>query len=162
MWRKKNLELFEKHHILTRDEAYSRYEINLDNYSKVLNIEALTMLEMARRDILPAVTGYVRTLSDTVVAKRQACPDASCEMEKTLIQKLSGLTASLFRETEALEKCIAAAKSVEDKQGQAEAYRDLVLTKMEQVRTVADEMEVYMPKDEWPFPTYGDLLFSIQ
>lgn len=64
----KNLELFEKHHILTRDEAYSRYEINLDNYSKVLNIEALTMLEMARRDILPAVTGYVRTLSDTVVA----------------------------------------------------------------------------------------------
>lgn len=158
----KNLELFEKHHILTRDEAYSRYEINLDNYSKVLNIEALTMLEMARRDILPAVTGYVRTLSDTVVAKRQACPDASCEMEKTLIQKLSGLTASLFRETEALEKCIAAAKSVEDKQGQAEAYRDLVLTKMEQVRTVADEMEVYMPKDEWPFPTYGDLLFSIQ
>ena len=158
----KNLELFEKHHILTRDEAYSRYEINLDNYSKVLNIEALTMLEMARRDILPAVTGYVRALSDTVVAKHQACPGASCEMEEALVQKLSSLTAALFREAEALEKNIGAAKAVEDKQSQAEAYRDLVLSKMEQVRAVADEMEVYMPKDEWPFPTYGDLLFSIQ
>ena len=158
----KNLALFEKHHILTKDEAYSRYEINLDNYSKVLNIEALTMLEMARRDILPAVTGYVRELSETVVAKQQACPEASCGMEKTLIQKLSDLTSSLFRETETLEKNLTAAKAVEDKQAQAEAYRDLVLTKMEDVRTVADQMEIYMPKEKWPFPTYGDLLFSIQ
>ena len=157
-----NLALFEKHHILTRGEAYSRYEINLDNYSKVVNIEALTMLEMVRQDILPAVTGYVRTLSETVAAKKQACPKANCQMEESLIVKLSDLTAKLFHDAETLEANVQTAKAVEDKQKQAEAYRDLVLSLMAEVRETADTMEVYTPKDVWPMPTYGDLLFSIQ
>ncbi len=158
----KNLALFEKHHILSRGEAYSRYEINLDNYSKVINIEALTMLEMVRRDILPAVTGYVKTLSETLVAKKQVCPGVNCGMEESLVYKLSDLTAALLTEAEELETYVTAAKAVENKQQQAEIYRDTVLSKMETVRELADEMEVYTPKDVWPMPTYGDLLFSIQ
>ena len=158
----KNLKLFESHHILTRSEAHSRYEINLDNYSKVINIEALTMLEMIRRDILPAVTDYIKTLSDTVVAKKQACPYAYCKMEEELIEKLSKLTSSMYEEAEILEQNVVYAKSVSDKLAQAECYRDTVLSKMEEIRTLSDTMETYTPKDVWPFPTYGDLLFSIQ
>ncbi len=158
----KHLALFERHHILSRDEAYSRYEINLDNYSKVINIEALTMLEMARQDILPAVIAYVHTLSDAVVCKRQACATAPCDAEENLIQKLSSLISALYTETESLESCVANAKAIEDKQIQAECYRDSVLTCMARIRTIADTMEVYTAKDMWPFPTYGDLLFSIQ
>ncbi len=158
----KNLKLFEKHHILTRDEAYSRYEINLDNYSKVINIEALTLLEMVRRSVLPAVSGYVRTLSETVLAARQACPAAVCEMEDTLIARLSKLTSELFQKTEALEVQVAEAKGITDKQAQADAYRNKVLSLMEEIRSIADTMEVHTPKEVWPFPTYGDLLFSIQ
>ena len=157
-----NLELLAKHHILTRDEAYSRYEINLDNYSKVINIEALTMLEMVRRDILPAITGYVKTLSEMLVSKKQVCPTADSSMEETLIVKLSEGSAKLFADSEKLEAAVHTAKAVEEKQAQAEAYRDMVLPLMDAVREVADTMEAYMPKDVWPMPTYGDLLFSIQ
>lgn len=158
----KNQQLLCKHHILTPDEAHSRYEINLDNYSKVINIEALTMLEMVRRDILPAVSGYVQTLSETLVSKKQACPAAAGDMEETLIIKLSDLCSKLFCEAESLEKKVAHAKGVADKQAQAEAYRDTVLPSMAAMRALADEMETYTPKDVWPMPTYGDLLFSIQ
>ena len=158
----KNLTLFEKHHILTRDEARSRYEINLDNYSKVINIEALTLLEMIRRSILPAVEGYVNTLSRTVVYKKQACPDASCDMENRLICRLSNQLSVLFCETEELEQRVGRAKLITDKQEQAECYRDSVLAQMSVIRSIADDMEVYTPKEIWPFPTYGELLFSIQ
>ncbi len=158
----KNLALFEKHHILTRDEARSRYEINLDNYSKVINIEALTLLEMIRRSILPAVEGYVNTLSRTVVYKKQACPDASCDMEDRLIRRLSNQLSALFCETEELEQRVGRAKLIADKQEQAECYRDSVLAQMSVIRSIADDMEVYTPKEIWPFPTYGELLFSIQ
>ncbi len=158
----KNLFLFEKHKIFNREEAFSRYEIALDNYSKVLNIEALTMLEMVRRDILPAVTGYVQTLSQTVCAKKEACPCAENRMELTLIEKLSAMTSDLFEESEILAENVSIAKNITDKQAQADAYRDLVLDKMNSVRKIADQMEIYTPKDIWPFPTYGDLLFSIQ
>ena len=158
----KNLKLFADHHIFTEGEAHSRYEINLDNYSKVINIEALTMMEMVRRDILPAVSGYVGSLSNTVALKKQVCPKADCSMEETLIVKLSDLCAKLFQKTEELEQSVHMAKEVEDKQAQAEAYRDEVLSKMELMRALADEMEIYTPKEVWPMPTYGDLLFSIQ
>ncbi len=158
----KNLALFEKHGIFTRDEAYSRYEINLDNYSKVINIEALTLMEMIRRSVIPAVSGYVKTLSDGVVAKKQAYADANCDMEETLISRLSNQVSVIFRETEELERRVTEAKAIEDKQKQADCYYESVLAQMQVVRSVSDDMEVYTPKSVWPFPTYGDLLFSIQ
>ena len=162
MMEEKNIDLFAKHHILTRDEAHSRYEINLDNYSKVINIEALTLLQMIRQNILPAVSGYVKTLSETVVAKKQAVKSADCSMEETLIKRLSKQTADLYFETEELENRVLVAKEIVDKQKQAEIYHDSVLSQMAVIRTIADDMEVYTPKEVWPFPSYGDLLFSIQ
>ncbi len=159
---KKNIALFERHHILTADEVHSRYEINLDNYSKVINIEGQTMLEMIMRDIFPAVEKYIKTLCDTVVAKKQACDKISCAIEESLISKLSEMNADLFKNAEILEKNIAKAKLIEDKQKQAEAYRDDVLAVMNIARKLADELETYVPADIWPLPTYGDLLFSIQ
>ena len=157
----KNLRLFEKHHILTRGEAYSRYEINLDNYSKVINIEGLTMLEMVRRDIIPAVTEYIKRLSEETDAKSSVCPLAVNDMELTLIAKLSELNSELFAHAEQLEINLTEARNEADKQKQAELCCDMVLPKMDEVRAAADTLEKYMPKDMWPMPTYGDLLFSI-
>ena len=158
----KNLALLEKHHILSREEAHARYEINLENYSKVINIEALTLLEMIRRSVMPAVGGYVGTLSEAMVAKTKAVPSASCSMEKALIERLSKGVSKLYEITEKLEAEVHQAKEIEDKQTQAEFYCGKVLPLMNEIRTISDEMETYTPKDVWPFPSYGELLFSIQ
>lgn len=157
----KNVELFVKHGILTKDEAYSRYEINLENYSKAINIEAKTTIEMARRDIAPAVSKYVKELTDTVISKKQIA-GANCSFEEQLIPRLSDLEAELYTRVEKLDANVKKALEMTDYQAQAAFYHDTVLADMESVRTVADEMEQYTAEEFWPFPTYGDLLFSIQ
>lgn len=158
----KNIKLFETHGILTRDEVVSRYEIMLENYSKVINIEALTMLEMARQDIIPAVCEYIKLLSDETAAKKLVCASANCSMEENLISTLSDKLSALFENLEELDKEVHTAHNMSDAQKAAEYYHDTVLARMEKVRGIADYMEVYTAKEYWPFPTYGDLLFSIQ
>ncbi len=158
----KNLALLEKHHILTREETHSRYEIYLDNYSKVINIEALTLLEMIRRSVMPAVTRYINTLSETVALKNQAGVNTLCTMEKSLIDRLSKGVSTLYEDTEELEKQVHTAKAFEDKKEQAFFFCEKVLPLMNDIRVVSDELETYTPKDLWPFPSYGELLFSIQ
>ena len=158
----KNIKLFETHGILTRDEVVSRYEIMLENYSKVINIEALTMLEMARQDIIPAVCEYIKLLSDETAAKKLVCASANCSMEEKLISALSDKLSALFENLEELDKEVHTAHNMSGAQKAAEYYHDTVLARMEKVRGIADYMEVYTAKEYWPFPTYGDLLFSIQ
>ena len=158
----KSIDLFVKHGILTRDEMLSRYEINLENYSKAINIEAKTMLEMARRDISPAVAKYVKELSDTVVSKRQMGGSVSCVFEEKMIRLLSELELRLFETVEALDSSVQEALAMEEGLEQAVFYNEKVLKDMAEVREVADQMEIYTPEEYWPFPTYGDLLFSIQ
>ena len=158
----KNIKLFETHGILTRDEVVSRYEIMLENYSKVINIEALTMLEMARQDIIPAVCEYIKLLSDETAAKKIVCASANCSMEENLISALSDKLSALFENLEELDKEVHTAHNMSGAQKAAEYYHDTVLARMEKVRGIADYMEVYTAKEYWPFPTYGDLLFSIQ
>lgn len=158
----KNIKLFETHGILTRDEVVSRYEIMLENYSKVINIEALTMLEMARQDIIPAVCEYIKLLSDETAAKKLVCASANCSMEENLISALSDKLSALFENLEELDKEVHTAHNMSGAQKAAEYYHDTVLARMEKVRGIADYMEVYTAKEYWPFPTYGDLLFSIQ
>lgn len=160
--KEKNLELFERHNVLTRSEVESRYEMSLENYSKVINIEALTTLEMARQEIIPAVVKYVKVLSEGVVAKRQVCSDISCDMEEILVPKLSKGLSNLYEELEKLEKDVENAHAIEDVQSRARMYHDVVLSRMDGIRDIADEMETYTAKEYWPFPDYGDLLFSIQ
>lgn len=158
----KNIKLFETHGILTRDEVVSRYEIMLENYSKVINIEALTMLEMARQDIIPAVCEYIKLLSDETAAKKLVCASVNCSMEENLISTLSDKLSALFENLEELDKEVHTAHNMSSAQKAAEYYHDTVLARMEKVRGIADYMEVYTAKEYWPFPTYGDLLFSIQ
>lgn len=157
----KNINLFVKYGILTKDEVFSRYEINLENYSKAINIEAKTMIEMARRDIAPAVSKYVRELTDTYIAKNQIT-GANCSFEEQLIPRLSELEAELYTRVEKLDASVKKALEIEDDQTQAGYYHKTVLAEMEEVREIADEMERYTAAEYWPFPTYGDLLFSIQ
>lgn len=157
----KSINLFVKHGILTKDEMLSRYEINLENYSKAINIEAKTTIEMARRDIAPAVAKYVKDLSDTVIAKKQV-GNITCAFEEQIIPKLSDLEAELYTRVEKLDASVKEALNMPEGQEQATFYHDTVLADMDAVREIADEMEKYTAEEYWPFPTYGDLLFSIQ
>ena len=158
----KNIELFEKHNVLTKDEMYARYEIGVENYSKVINIEATTMVEMAKRDILPASVKYVHELSETALAKRQVSANIVCDFEERRIEENSKLIDSMYKALGELESKLAQAHKMEEGQKQAEFYHDEVLAAMEELRKYADELEQCTAKEYWPFPTYGDLLFSIQ
>ena len=117
---------------------------------------------MARQDIIPAVCKYVKMLSDGVVAKKQVGADVCCGFEEMLVPKLSTAVTELYNKLEQLDEEIAQAHEISDALKQAEFYRDAVLKTMEEVRAIADDMEVNTAKEYWPFPSYGDLLFSIQ
>jgi glutamine synthetase len=158
----KNVKLFTSHGVFSESEMRSRYEIWNQNYSKVINIEALTMLDMARKDILPAVTAYVHELSDTAASKKSVLPTVDCTFEETLIRQISALSATMYEQAQALEKAQQTAKDVADAHECAIAYRDQVLPAMTALRTTADTLETLVASKYWPFPTYGDLLFSIR
>jgi len=159
---KENIQLFTKHRIFTENEIHSRYDILMESYCKTLNIEALTMAEMVKRDILPAVSDYVGQLSRHTAQKQAVCPEASCMVEKTLITKLSGLQECLYNKCMALESALLKVKECgEDLECQGRRYRDHVVVAMQELRAVADEMEPLVGKEFWPMPTYGDLLFSV-
>ena len=157
----KNVELFVKHKVFTAGEMYARYEIMLEGYCKTLNIEALTMLEMVKKDILPAVSDYCRDLTATALQKRQLLPDCSCEVEETLVKRLSKLSTCLYQKNDKLEKELLDCKAYTDLQELANYYRDVVLLSMQETRTVADELETIVGSSYWPYPTYCDLLFHV-
>ncbi len=158
----KSIKLFTKHNIFSEAEIVSRCEIMLENYCKELHIETLTMLDMVRKDILPSVMNYVHKLSSTAAAKKSVLADVNCDVEKTLISKLSELTSCLYNKTDKLEQTLMTAKDYEaDAQKCAAYYHDSVFAAMQEVRAIVDELETSTAKEFWPFPTYGDLLFSI-
>ncbi len=159
---KKNTDLFEKHSIYTEPEIRSRYEIQLDVYSKTINIEALTMVEMAKRQILPAVNKYVSRLAEAVTYKLTANPLLNNIMEKDLINKLSALEDKAYVQVNELKKLIDKAPSYDsDKLKCAAYYKDKIIPAMNKLREYCDEMEINTASDVWPFPTYGDILFSV-
>lgn len=158
----KNIKLFEKHGILTRDEVLSRSEISYENYSKVINIEALTMLEMVRQDIIPAVTKYLKLLCDELSVKSNVCASASRTYEEKTIELLSSCLDEIYCNINKLDELVRAAHDIKSAKDKADFYHDKVLESMNEVRRIADIMEVHTAKEYWPFPSYGDLLFSIQ
>ncbi|MBQ3965933.1 MAG: glutamine synthetase type III, partial [Treponema sp.] len=163
---KKNVSLFEKFGVYSKVELQSRYEIHNENYSKVLNIEAETMLEMSKKDILPSASRYAQNLAQTIGLKKAALGDCDAVYEEDMLKKVSALTTDIYKKTEALEKSVAEAKELAA--GGAEsgkvamAYREKVFAAMTALRASADELEVITPKEVWPFPSYGDLLFSVK
>ena len=158
----KNVALFTKHRVYTRTEMEARYEIHLENYSKVLNIEALTMLEMARRDIMPAVSSYLRELSETATAIHAVSVTADCSYEESIIPEMSALLGDACRKVRSLDEALMGAKAVEGSQALANYYRDKVFSAMAELRITIDQLETMTPSDKWPVPSYGDLLFSVR
>ncbi|MBR1483107.1 MAG: glutamine synthetase III [Ruminococcus sp.] len=158
---RKNIDLFVKHSICTEEELRARYEIDLEAYSKQLNIEALTMIDMAQKDILPAVTAYIREQVDAALAKKSLSSSLSTVTEERLAETLSTkqerfaeLITKLAEETEK-------AAAVSDPLAQAFAYRNHVFATMEELRDIGDSMETLTSTDYWPYPSYTDLLFGV-
>lgn len=155
----KNVELFSKFKVYTKTELESRKEIILENYSKILNIEALTMLDMAKRQILPTAVKYTKELTDTVNSMKAA--GVSSELEKKMADKISGLAASISDSIDDLDSKLIGAGDAGDTVEVAKYYRNTVFTSMQSLRAVCDELETITPENLWPFPTYGDLLFKV-
>ena len=158
----KNIELFTRHRVYTETELRARYEIKLSSYCKVLHIEALTMLDMTQKDILPAVSGYGRSLAEAALAKRSLSDTMDVSFETGLATKLSRLTAELNGRAAALSAAVSKAEALAGSLEQACFYRDTVLTEMNKLRQVADELETLCSAEYWPYPSYGDLLFSVK
>ena len=156
----KNIALFEKFKVYTRSEVESRSEILLDNYVKTLRIEALTMLEMAMQDILPASSAYVKDLAETAKLKAQFIGDVSNSAEVVLIRELSRINDSLYGAAEELRTRVEELDSFTSLLQKAEYFRDSIIPTMEELRACADKLEPKMAKKYMPFPTYGELLFN--
>ncbi len=156
---KKNIDLFEHHGILTEVESIARYRIKLDEYSKIINIEALTMIDMAKRGIAPAVSAYCSDLAGAALSKKEL--GVSVKAETEVLSKISDLAGVLNDKIAALENTVLKADEFEDAE-QAKYFRDTVIPAMNELRLVADELETLTAEDYWPFPSYGEMLFSIR
>ena len=160
---KKNIDLFTAHKVFTEAEMRARYEIHLDNYSKTVNIEALTMIDMARKDILPAVSSFIKKLSDTVISKKSAISQIDCKYEESIIRELTSLESDVFEKVGELEVLLIKAKNSNNTaQEIAEYYKDTVITKMDELRSSVDKMELITDRNFWPYPSYADLLFGVR
>ncbi len=155
----KAVALFEKFHIFTKTELESREEIIYETYAKTINIEALTMIDMAGKQIVPAVVKYSKSLADTVNAVKTAGVDASVQVE--LLKEVSGKLTQIQTALETLKKAEKEAAAIEDAKQQAFFYKDTVKEIMAQLRQPADELEMIVDKEMWPFPTYGELMFEV-
>ena len=156
----KNVDMLTGHKIFSESELRSRYEIQLENYVRTVRIEALTMADMARKEIIPAVAAYAASLAEGA-AKKQALAGVKCGYETKLVQKLSCLADSADGATEELEKAVTALDAIGDVTAEANFVRDTVLPQMAALRAVCDEAETMTSASYWPFPTYGDLLFGV-
>jgi len=158
----KNINLFTKHKIFTKSEIISRCELLLENYCKIINIEALTMLDIVRKDILPAVYEYSNMLATEVKNKKEIGIDVSGDSEVAIIEKIGKLASILYKKADSLEKAlIAAADHNSTTAEHAKYYKDAVLSEMQELRATADELETIVGAKYWPFPTYSDLLYSV-
>ena len=157
----KNVELFTKHKIFTEKEMESRYEILLETYSKVINIEGLTMVDMGTKPILAAVISYIGDLGSTAKKRLAVTEGLSCRMEKDLLEKLSVLEDSAYDKANKLAALLEEGGKISDGLAQATFYKDQILPAMEALRSDCDALEVDTAESSWPFPQYGDLLFHI-
>ena len=157
----KNIELFTKYHIFTKEEIESRYEIWLESYSKILNIESNTMVEMVQKDFLPSVFTYIDKVAATAVAKKSVVSDVSTASEGKLIKELSQLADEISTGLETLKADTAKALATEDPLANAKAYQTVVLSDMDELRKSVDAAETLIPDALLPYPTYDKLLFSV-
>ena len=155
-----NLELFTKHNVFTPAEVFSRCEIMQENYCKVLTIEARTMLDMAQKQIFPAVSAYIKTLSETALVARQLAPSA-CKAEAALVETLSGLSDEMAARIAELKAELNNAECITGAKEKSLFFRGSIVPVMDALRAAADEIEALTAKEYWPYPTYSDMLFYV-
>ena len=158
--RKENIELFARHGVFSETELRCRADIALENYCKVIHIEALTLIEMAKRDILPAISKTVFHLCKTI-EKNESVLGRDPKMEKSIATYLSDRSEKLYEYVGELEETVEKTQTIADIHERSVNYHDAVLSLMESVREIADKTETLGPRKEWPYPTYGDLLFKV-
>ena len=154
-----NIALFARQHVLNKEEVLSRYEINMEEYTKIINIEALTMLDMAKKDILPSVSRFTKTLLETISSKKALGIDAS--YEEGFVQKISSKLKEAYTALEDLDSKTKTFSEIEDFEKAAFYVRDEIIPAMDALREPCDVMETLTDASEWPFPTYGKLLYGI-
>lgn len=158
----KNIDLFVKNRICSEEEVRARYEIELENYAKQINIEALTMIDMAKKNILPAVSSYVRELTDTALAKKALSDAIPTTVEEEIITSLSNKLVCFSKKTAELEDAvIKASEYSNDNLAYATYYRETVFALMQELRAVGDSMETETSSEYWPYPSYGEMLFGV-
>ena len=158
----KNLKLFTEHKVYSQTELEARFEVLNENYAKIINIEALTMLDMAHKDIMPAMSAYSAELADAALKKASVDPDIDCVYEKETIKKINSMITAMSKQTKKLEEDLLAAKSIEDVAELSMFYKDTVLPNMTALRISGDEMESVASAEKWPYPSYGELLFGVR
>lgn len=158
----KSINLFETHRVYSEVELKSRLTVLLDNYRKILKIEARTMIEMSRKDIMPAVSNFIGTLSTSLNSKRSAIKGISCKYEESVIRKASLLLDTMNEKTSELERALKDVKKLKDAQEKANYYRDTVIEIMTELRGAADELEVICDRNIWPYPDYSEMLFGVK
>ena len=157
----KAIKLFEEFHVFTKAELESRVEIEYEAYAKTMNIEARTMIDMAGKQIVPAVIKYTTQLAQSIQAVTSACPQADVSVQTELLVKTSALLAEMKKALSDLSDVTEECAAMEAGEAQAKAYYRRVVPAMDQLRTPADKLEMIMDKDLWPFPSYGDLIFEV-
>ena len=157
----KNVSMLIAHGIFSETELKSRYEIQLENYVRTVRIEALTMADMARKEIIPAVTAYAGALAQGIAGKKAADPTLACAYETKLVRKLSCLADCADAATEELEKTVTVLAGIGEVTKVAYQVRDELLPRMAALRALCDDAETLTAASYWPFPTYGDLLFGV-
>ena len=159
---KKNTDLLVSHKVMSESEIHSRYEITLENYCKTVTIEAMTMIDMTRKLILPAIEAYSASVAESLGAKLVVVPELSGKYEKEKLKTLSSLEDSIDASVSALESSLIRLRAIDDVTDSAFVIRDVILQKMAELRVACDEAETLTAKKYWPFPTYGDLLFGVR
>ncbi len=158
----KNVDLFTKHHVFSESELYSRYEILMENYYKTIHIEALTMIDMVKKYIIPSVLSYQGEIASIANNKKQLAPTLSCELEEKLLESLSRLGNCLYKKLDVLETSVLNSKNNSDLFEIAKYYRESIFINMQHLRGVVDELETLISKEYWTLPTYSELLFSVE
>ena len=158
----KNIRLFTTHKVYSETEIRARHEVKLESYCKVINIEAQTMLEMARKDILPAMSRFTAELGETIAKKAAVLPDADCTYEKETLRSMSALVGSGYRSVKKLEQDLLNAKSCGDVVELADFFKTVIISAMRQLRIIVDEMETMCEGKQWPYPSYGQILFGVR
>ena len=159
---KKAIDVFTKHNVFTEQELYSRYDIQLENYYKVIDIEALTMDAMVKKNIMAAANDYQYSLAETLNAKAATGLSVDCSVEKKRLEQASKLTFDMDERLEKLEADIEKAKELTDTYDLAKFHHDVIFADMNELREVVDELETVVPSDIWPYPTYGEILYSVK